>query len=90
MVGTPRSYKNGKGKTKNGLHLKSIYCRDVSTHDDRAVGNEKRRSLWERRRDKTTNKKRKGSYDSPSTTQAARDSTTKQRKALLCRCRKIN
>ena len=59
MVGTPRSYKNGKGKTENRLNLGSINCRDVSTHDDRAVGNEKRRSLWERRRNKTTNKKKK-------------------------------
>ena len=49
----------GKGKTKNGLHLGSINCRDVSKNNDKAVGNEKRRSIWERRNNKTTNKKRK-------------------------------
>ena len=62
MVGTPRSHKNVAGKTTNGLYLGSKYCRDVSTNDDRSLGNEKRRSIWERKRNKTTNKKRKSSY----------------------------
>ena len=31
-----------KGKTKDGLYLGSINCRDVSTNDDRSMGNEKK------------------------------------------------
>ena len=88
--GTTGAHKNGKGKTKDGLHLGSINSRDMSKNDDGVVGNEKRRGIWERRGNKTTNKKRKSSDESSRPTQATRASTTERRKTLLCRCRKTN
>ena len=78
MVGPPRSHKNSKRKITDGLHLGSIHSRGMSKNDDRAVGNEKRRSIWKRRRNKTTNKKRKSSNESLRLAQATRESKTKQ------------
>ena len=40
MVGAPRSHKNGKRKTKDGLHLRGINSRDMSKNDDGVVRNE--------------------------------------------------
>ena len=77
-------------KTKNGLYLGSKYCRDVSTNDDRFLGNEKRRSILEKRNDKITNKKRKSSYKSMRIKQAPRDSTSNQCEAIVCRYGKRN
>ena len=39
--------------------LWSINCGDVSTNDDRSLGNEKRRSIWKRRSNRTTKEKKK-------------------------------
>ena len=47
-------HKNIKEKTKDGLYLWSINCRDMSRNDDGSLGNEKRAS------NKTTKEKRKG------------------------------
>ena len=45
----------------------------------------KKSSIWERRRNKTTNKKRKSSYQGKRITQASRDSTSERCEAILCR-----
>ena len=44
--------------TKDGLYLGSINCGNKSTNDDRSCENEKRRSIWERRSNKITKKRK--------------------------------